>query len=98
MTDKKWDNIEVLIEGGRKKEVEVECMFGDYAIHPRIVKGEQYGPGYTVTFKPNGMAVWSVAIKGDAYRIAQYLDEKKPQWDTLDEKARARVSSDLENI
>jgi len=55
--------------------VDSEMMAGAYAVHLTVHKARASGPGYTVTHRPSGYAIWHVREFGAAVRIAQWLDE-----------------------
>lgn len=55
--------------------VDPEMVQGPYAVHRTIKNSRAVGPGYTITHRPSGFAVWHVRAFDAAVRIAQWLDE-----------------------
>src|SRR6266576_6968570 len=71
--------------GAELVSIEAEAIFGIYAVHKSINHATATGPGYTVTHRPSGMAVWHVREFGDAVAVAKYLDKEQLLPETKDE-------------
>ena len=61
--------------GDTSVAVEPEAVTGIYAVHLTINMGLVTGPGYTITHRPSGWAVWHVREFAAAIRVARWLDE-----------------------
>lgn len=59
--------------GNVEVSVEPEMVCSGYAVHKTIGKGHAGGPGYTVTHRSSGYAVWHVRTFVQAIAVAQWL-------------------------
>lgn len=57
--------------------VDPDAVIGPYAIHGRIKDGAASGPGWTITHRSTGKAVWHVLEYADAIKVAQWLDNER---------------------
>lgn len=55
-------------------EVTADTHIGPYAVHKTIRQKQAQGPGWTVTHRDSGLAVWQVREERDAIRVASWLD------------------------
>lgn len=53
--------------------VEAEVLVGNYAVHLTICNGSR-GPGYSITHRKSGFAVWHVRELAAAVAVATWLD------------------------
>lgn len=63
--------------GERRVSVEPEAVIGPYAVHLSIGHLVAAGPGYTITHRPTGLAIWHVRKFTDGVRVATWLDAEK---------------------
>ena len=63
--------------GDEQVLVEPTAILGIYAVHKSISHGTAVGPGYTVTHRPSGLAVWHVRGFANAMAVAKFLDDEK---------------------
>lgn len=63
----------VRLANGRTIHVEAYAVYGDYAVHPWVSSQVIDDRGFTVTHRPSGLSIWSVAQYVDALRVASYL-------------------------
>jgi hypothetical protein len=64
--------------GDYKVVVYPEAVIGAFAVHLRIRHRVALGPGYTVTHRASGLAVWKVPTFDRALAVATWLDEQAP--------------------
>lgn len=69
--------------GTNEVAVEPEAVFGAFAVHLTISNGNR-GPGYTITHRPSGFAVWHVREFAAAIAVAKWLDESLILPDTVE--------------
>jgi len=73
LVDKDWTTI--CRCGADQVAVEPEAVIGRYAVHLAIHGLTPVGPGYTVTHRAAGLAVWHVRALDKALAVAKWLDE-----------------------
>lgn len=67
-------------------QVDPEMVQGPYAVHRTIKDMRPVGPGYTITHRPSGYAVWHVREFSAAIAVAKWLDENvtlPPSYDAV---------------
>lgn len=64
--------------------VEPEMVNEPYAVHLTISEGKAKGPGYTITHRPSGYALWHVREFDAAVRIVHWLAENLQLPDTAE--------------
>ena len=75
LVDKDWTT--VCRCGDEQVAVEPEAVIGHYAVHKAISHRTPVGPGYTVTHRASGLAVWHVRAYSGALAVAKHLDERQ---------------------
>ncbi len=104
----KLEAVEVRLRGGECKRVACDAVYGDFAVHKRIIGGHELTTEWTISHRAAGIAIWHVSVFDGALKVARWLDEQRiipsgakeyEEWaKTIVGKERSALAFALQNI